>query len=100
MIQAMKRIHGILPDGTVITNIEVFRRCYEAVGLGWLYAITKYYPFGPIANTAYELWASYRLRLTGRSDLAILLEERKSAGPGVTCDSEDSCEIPFPPAKK
>eukprot|EP00951_Prasinocladus_malaysianus_P007329 scaffold52748_cov12-Prasinocladus_malaysianus.AAC.1 len=30
----MKSIHGILPDGTVISGIEVFRRLYEAVGLG------------------------------------------------------------------
>lgn len=98
--QAMRRLHGILPDGTVVTSVEVLRRCYEAVGLGWLLAATKYYPFGSIANAAYELWAKNRLKITGRPELAEILDESKSAGPGVTCDSEDVCEIPFPPSKK
>ena len=33
-MQAMGTIHGVLPDGRVITNVEVFRKLYEAVGLG------------------------------------------------------------------
>jgi hypothetical protein len=37
----MERIHAILPDGTIVKDIEVFRRLYEAVGLGWVYAVTK-----------------------------------------------------------
>ena len=32
----MGKIHAILPNGEVVTNIEVFRRLYEAVGLGWV----------------------------------------------------------------
>jgi predicted DCC family thiol-disulfide oxidoreductase YuxK len=39
--QAMRRIHALLPDGTVVTDVEVFRRLYEAVGLGWIYSVTK-----------------------------------------------------------
>ena len=38
---AMGRIHAVLPDGTVIKNVEVFRRVYEELGMGWVYAITK-----------------------------------------------------------
>lgn len=98
--EAMARLHGILPDGTVVTSVEVLRRCYEAVGLGWLLAATKFPPFGSIANAAYELWAKNRLRITGRPDLADVLDESQSAGPGITCDSEDVCEIPFPPSNK
>ncbi|KEH35065.1 thiol-disulfide oxidoreductase DCC [Medicago truncatula] len=41
---AMGRIHAILSDGTVVTDVEAFRRLYEQVGLGWVYAITKYEP--------------------------------------------------------
>lgn len=96
---AMRRIHGVLPDGSVVSNVEVFRRCYEAVGLGWLYAFTKYYPFGPMANAVYELWAANRLRVTGRPDLATLLEERRGTPQGANCD-EDACEIEFPPKRK
>lgn len=39
--QAMRKIHAILKDGSIVTEVEVFRRLYEAVGLGWVYAITK-----------------------------------------------------------
>ncbi len=30
---AMGRIHAVLPDGTVVKNVEVFRRVYEALGM-------------------------------------------------------------------
>ena len=33
---AMERIHAVLPNGTVVQDVEVFRRLYEAVGLGWV----------------------------------------------------------------
>lgn len=97
--QAMNRIHGILPNGSVIENVEVFRRCYEAVGLGWVYAITKYEPIGRLADAVYNLWAKYRLPITGREPLEIVLEKRKNNFEGVTCDESDACEIPFPPKK-
>ena len=32
----MERIHAVLPDGRVVKDVEVFRRLYEAVGLGWV----------------------------------------------------------------
>ncbi|MGB8686009.1 MAG: DUF393 domain-containing protein, partial [Microcoleus sp.] len=38
---AMGRIHAVLPDGTTIKNVEVFRRIYEILGMGWIYAVTK-----------------------------------------------------------
>ena len=37
----MGRIHAILPDGTTVKNVEVFRRTYEILGMGWVYAVTK-----------------------------------------------------------
>jgi predicted DCC family thiol-disulfide oxidoreductase YuxK len=40
--KVMTRIHGVLPDGTVIEGLEVFRRAYAAVGLGWLIAPTRW----------------------------------------------------------
>jgi hypothetical protein len=46
----MDTIHAILPDGKIVTNVEVFRRLYEAVGLGWIYAITRVEPIGKLAD--------------------------------------------------
>lgn len=87
---AMGRIHGILPDGTVIKNVEVFRRVYEALGMGWVYAITKLPILGAIANFIYGIWADLRLRLTGRPDLATVIKQRQER---LGCDDEGRCRV-------
>ena len=64
--QVMDRIHAVLPDGTVVEGVEVFRRAYSAVGLGWLMAPTRWPGLRPLLDWAYTVFAKYRLRLTGR----------------------------------
>jgi predicted DCC family thiol-disulfide oxidoreductase YuxK len=76
---AMGRIHGILPDGTVMRDVAVFRRVYEVLGMGWIYALTKIPLMGWLANQVYGIWAKLRLRLTGRPDLETLVRERQSS---------------------
>lgn len=88
--EAMGAIHAILPDGTVITNVEVFRRLYEAVGLGWLYAVTKVEPVGHLADAVYGVWAKYRMQITGREDLSVILEKRR--GKAATCRDVNSTD--------
>ncbi len=66
----MARIHGVLPDGRLIEGVEVFRRLYQQVGLGWLVAPTRWPLLRPIFDAAYRTFARNRLRLTGRSDAA------------------------------
>jgi predicted DCC family thiol-disulfide oxidoreductase YuxK len=63
----MARIHGVLPDGTVIEGMEVFRRAYAAVGLGWLLAPSRWPVVGKLFDAAYTWFARNRLRLTGRA---------------------------------
>ncbi|MEM9907377.1 MAG: DUF393 domain-containing protein [Cyanobacteria bacterium P01_D01_bin.44] len=75
---AMGRIHAVLPDDSVIRDVAVFRRVYEILGMGWLYAPTKWPILGPLANWLYGIWADWRLKLTGRADLATLVAERKA----------------------
>jgi predicted DCC family thiol-disulfide oxidoreductase YuxK len=64
----MARIHAVLPGGTLIEGVEVFRRAYAAVGFGWLVAPTRWPLVRPLAETAYRWFARNRLRLTGRGD--------------------------------
>ena len=82
---AMGRIHAVLPDGTVIKNVEVFRRVYEALGMGWVYAITKLPIIGAIANFIYGIWAEWRLALTGRPNLETIIRERQQR---LECSTE------------
>ncbi len=87
---AMGRIHGILADGTIIKNVEVFRRVYEALGMGWVYAITKVPILGAIANFIYGIWADLRLRLTGRPNLETVIKQREER---LGCDDEGRCRV-------
>ena len=74
---AMGRIHAVLADGSVIQNVEVFRRVYEILGIGWIYGATKWPIIGPIVDALYGIWADWRLALTGRPDLETILAERE-----------------------
>ena len=87
---AMGRIHGILADGTVIKNVEVFRRVYETLGMGWVYAITKLPILGALANFVYGIWADLRLKLTGRPDLQTVIKQRQEK---LGCDDESRCRV-------
>lgn len=85
---AMGRIHAVLPDGTVIRDLDVFRQIYTILGLGWVYAITQWPIVGPIADALYSIWADWRLALTGRADLATIVAERQQR---LTCPVSDRC---------
>ncbi len=74
---AMGRIHAVLPDGTIIKNVEVFRRVYETLGMGWVYGATRWAVIGPIIDKFYGIWADWRLALTGRPDLATIVALRQ-----------------------
>lgn len=88
---AMGRIHALLPDGTVIKDVEVFRRIYEMLGMGWLYAWTKLPLIGVLVDALYGIWANWRLALTGRSNLATLAIERQQR---LECSRPDRCRLP------
>ena len=64
----MDEIHGRLPDGTIVTGVEVFRQLYGAVGLGWLTAPTRWPGLRQLSDAAYQTFAKNRLKLTGRCE--------------------------------
>jgi predicted DCC family thiol-disulfide oxidoreductase YuxK len=74
---AMGRIHALAHDGSVLRDVAVFRRAYALIGLGWLYAPTRWPLLGPVADALYRLWAAVRLRFTGRPSLEQLCAERE-----------------------
>ncbi|HIK43771.1 MAG TPA: DUF393 domain-containing protein [Leptolyngbyaceae cyanobacterium M65_K2018_010] len=90
---AMGRIHAVRADGTVINNLEVFRQVYQVLGLGWVYAPTGWPVIGPLVDGLYGLWARWRLALTGRPPLQILLAQRE-ARLAQGCD--DRCQVNSP----
>jgi predicted DCC family thiol-disulfide oxidoreductase YuxK len=74
--------------------LQAFRALYEEVGLGWVYAITNYQPWASIADALYSFWAKYRLPVTGRPPLAVVLEKRRQKREKAeVCDAADRCRI-------
>ena len=65
--QLMGQMHGVLPDGRIVTGMEVFRRAYAAVGLGALAAPTGWPLVRLLFDRGYAWFARHRLALTGRS---------------------------------
>ncbi|MBE9138739.1 DUF393 domain-containing protein [Nodosilinea sp. LEGE 07088] len=95
---AMGRIHAVLPDDTVITNVEVFRQVYAALGIGWIYAPTGWPVIGGLVDWVYGLWADWRLAITGRPNLKTLLAERealsrKGCGDSTDKSAQSHCRI-------
>jgi predicted DCC family thiol-disulfide oxidoreductase YuxK len=77
----MARIHGRLPDGTLIEGVEVFRRLYAAVGFGTLVSATRLPLVSQLLDFSYRAFAKNRLKLTGRC-------------------SDDSCPTHGPPSAR
>ena len=76
----MDRIHGRLPDGTLVEGVEVFRHLYAAVGFGPVVALTRLPGVRQALDLAYHAFARNRLRLTGRcADGACELHQRPPA---------------------
>jgi len=90
---AMKRIHAVLPDGRIVENMAVFRQVYAALGMGWIYAWSDWPVLGSLIDAAYGVWARWRLKMTGRQDLAELVAARQRiqtrAADNCGCDLSD-----------
>jgi predicted DCC family thiol-disulfide oxidoreductase YuxK len=55
-----KIIHGMLPNGKLVSGVEVFRRAYKEIGLGWLLAPTGWPVLRLIFDRLYLVFAKYR----------------------------------------
>ena len=75
--EAMGRIHAITASGEVVRDVAVFREAYRLIGLGWLYAPTRWPVLSAVVDWLYGIWAARRLQLTRRPDLQSLCDERQ-----------------------
>jgi len=95
--KGMRKIRAVLPGGSVVTGVEVFRQTYKAIGLGWIFDLTSLPLVGKAADAIYDFWAENRLRITGRGELADVLRERSDKLKDMDtpdCDAE-GCAIEY-----
>ena len=62
----MALIHARRADGQVVRSVEVFRLAYEAAGLGWVTAPTRWPVLRPLADRLYPWLARNRQRIPRR----------------------------------
>jgi len=60
--ELMREIHARIPDGQLVIGVEVFRRAYAAVGLGWLVAPTRWPLLEPLSDAVYAFFARWRYK--------------------------------------
>lgn len=58
-----KKIHAVLPDGTVVSGMDAVRAAWQAIGLGWLAAPTGWPILKPLFDALYTWVAHNRLRI-------------------------------------
>ncbi|MBM4153497.1 MAG: DUF393 domain-containing protein [Lentisphaerae bacterium] len=58
-------LHAVMPDGRIVTRMDAVRAAYEAVGLGWLLAPTRWPGLRSLFDAAYDVFARNRLRWGG-----------------------------------
>lgn len=61
--ELMGVMHGVFPDGRIVTRVAAFREAYRVVGLGWLLAPTAWPGVRVLANWGYEWFARNRMRI-------------------------------------
>jgi hypothetical protein len=94
----MGRIHALEATGDVVRDVDVFRRAYQLIGLGWLYAPTGWPLLAPLVNALYAFWASARLRITGRPSLEQLCMVRGGRCGGAPSAGDRVAAGSLPPA--
>jgi len=62
--QAIARIHAFDAQGRMLEGMEVFRRAYGLIGLGWIVAWSGWPLLRPIADLGYRLFARIRPRFS------------------------------------
>lgn len=62
--QAIARIHAVDDQGRMFEGMEVFRRAYRLIGLGWLVAWSGWPLLRPLADLGYRIFARLRPRLS------------------------------------
>ena len=91
---AMGKITAVTKDGDVLVGIPVFAACYEIVGLGWLFTVTRWPLIGTLIGAAYAIFAAIRTDVTRGKRLEDLIAEYKTARAAAAADRR--CQVSQP----
>lgn len=60
----MGKLHGKLPDGSIITGLDVTHEAWRLAGKGWLVAPLRWPLLKPLADILYLFFARYRYQIS------------------------------------
>lgn len=84
-------IHAMLPDGTLVAGVEVFRLAYGAVGLGLLFAPTALPLLKPLFDGGYAAFARNRYAVSAvLGPLLVRVAAARAATRSAAC-TEGAC---------
>jgi predicted DCC family thiol-disulfide oxidoreductase YuxK len=76
--EAMKVIHAVTPDGSLVKGVAVFPAIYKAINYGWVGRWIYEAPvIGPVIEKVSPFWFKYRTLMTRGKTLETLFNERK-----------------------
>ena len=61
--ELMRALHGVYPDGKIVSGVPAFREAYRVAGLGWVFAASEWPLFGWCFRTGYAIFARHRIRI-------------------------------------
>ena len=93
-VDDMRRlIHAVLPDGTLVSGVEVFRLAYGAIGQGLLFAPTALPLLAPLFERAYATFARNRYVVSALlAPMLVRIEASRAARRTAGACSTGACE--------
>jgi len=85
MAECVGSLHALDASGKVIRGMDTIRAMYRAAGLGWVMSWTAVWPFRPLADIGYSVFARVRPTFSGFKP---------------QCDSDGRCQVPPPKSPK
>ena len=75
---ALSSFHAVRADGELLSGVESFRAAYDAVGLGWVWALYDNRIVAAFLDAGYALFARYRTDITRGSTIEALVAARSA----------------------
>ena len=93
-VEDMRRlIHAVLPDGTLVSGVEVFRLAYGAIGQGLLFAPTGLPLLSPLFERAYAAFARHRYHVSALlAPVLVRVEASRAARRSAGACANGVCE--------
>ena len=76
---AMRRMHIVKNDSTIITGKDAFYEIYKSIGMGKFLYFTQLPIIGDLSNRVYNFWAKYRTSITRGENIENIINRYESS---------------------